>query len=72
MASHHLLLMDILRIFLGVPCFSFPRSLSFDFSYDLDIWAQGQALRAFFVLIGFSTVLTKNMRGFDQTWQEAS
>ena len=34
-------------------------SLSFDFCYDLDLWAQGQALRAIFVVICFSTILSK-------------
>ena len=39
--------------FFGVACFLFPRSLSFDFCYDLDIWAQGQAWRVFFVVKSF-------------------
>ena len=42
------------QILFWVACFLFPRSLSFDFCYDLDIWAQGQALRAFFVVMSFS------------------
>ena len=43
--SHQLLRDPLLH---WVACFLFPRSLSFDFCYDLVIWAQGQALRAFF------------------------
>ena len=27
--------------------------------YDLDIWGQGQALRAFFVVMSFFTILSK-------------
>ena len=42
-----------------VACFLFPRSLAFDFCYDLDIWGQGQALRAFFVVISFFAILSK-------------
>ena len=49
----------------------FRRSLSFDFCYDLDIWAHGQALREFFV-VSFFTILSKYEGDFDQTWQEAS
>ena len=45
--------------FFGVSCFLFPRSLAFDFCYDLDIWGQGQALRAFFVVMSFFTILSK-------------
>ena len=29
------------------------------FCYDLDIWGQGQALRAFFVVMSFFTILSK-------------
>ena len=47
------------QIFLGVACFLFPRSLHFDFCYDLDSWAQGYALRVFFIVICFS----KRIRG---------
>ena len=59
--------------FFWAACFLFPRSLAFDFCYDLDFWAQGQALRAFFVVMSFFTILSKLYEGdFDQTWQEAS
>ena len=47
------------QIFFWVACFLFPRSLAFDFCYDLDIWGQGQALRAFFVVLHFFTILSK-------------
>ena len=47
------------QIFFWVACFLFPRSLAFDFCYDLDIWGQGQALRAFFVVMSFFTILSK-------------
>ena len=46
------------QIFL-VAFFLFPRSLAFNFCYDLDIWGQGQALRAFFVVMSF---FAKSMR----------
>ena len=45
--------------------FLFPRLLSFDFSYDLDLWAEGQALRSFF--IGTSLAIILYDREFDQT-----
>ena len=47
-----------------VACFLFPRSLAFDFCYDLDIWGQGQALRTFFVVMSFFTILSKVCGGF--------
>ena len=50
----------------------FPRSLSFDFCYDFDIWAQGQALIAFFVVTVFFTISLKYEEDFGQTGQEAS
>ena len=46
------------QIFFGWHVFV-PRSLAFDFCYDLDIWGQGQALRAFFVVMSFFTILSK-------------
>ena len=58
--------------FFWVACVLFPRSLAFDFCYDLDIWGQGQALRAFFVVLSFSLFYQKYEGDFDQTWQEAS
>ena len=65
-ASHQLLRDPLLK------CFLFPRSLAFDFCYDLDIWGHGQALRAFFVVMSFFFIkLSKYEWGFDQTWQEA-
>ena len=42
-------------IFFGVACFLFPRSLAFDFCYDL--WGQGQALRA--LVMSFFTILSR-------------
>ena len=59
------------QIFLG-GMFLFPRSLAFDFCCDLDIWGQGQAFRAFFVVMSFFTILPKYEWDFDQTWQEVS
>ena len=35
----------------------FPRLLSFAFSYDLDLWAKGQALRSFFIGTNFAIIL---------------
>ena len=69
--SHQLLMAPCPNLF-WVACFLFLGSLSFDFCYDLDIWAQGQAVRALFVLNCFSTILSKVWGDFDQTWQEAS
>ena len=45
------------KFFWGVACFVFPRSLSFDFCYDFDLWAQGQALH--FCSNVFYTILPK-------------
>ena len=59
LGSHQLARGPPAQIFWGMACFLFPRSLSFDFCYELDIWAQGQALKAFFVVICFSAVLSK-------------
>ena len=70
-ASHQLLRHPLLKFF-WVACFLFPRSLAFDFCYDLDIWGQGQALRALFVVMSFFTILSKYVGDFDKTWQEAS
>ena len=36
-----------------------PGALSFDFWYDLDLCSQGQAVRAFFIGIGFSLIFSK-------------
>ena len=52
--------------FLGNPCsiffrggiFLFPRLLCFDFSYDLDLWAEGHALRSFFIGTSFAIILS--------------
>ena len=57
--ASHQLLRDLLFIFFWMACFLFPRSLSFDFCYDLDIWAQGQALIVFFVIMSFFTILSR-------------
>ena len=40
------------QIFLGRRVL-FPRSLALDFCYDLDLCSQGQAVRAFFIKMGF-------------------
>ena len=40
-------------------CFLFPRALAFDFYYDLDLCSQGQAVRAFFIGMGFSLIFFK-------------
>ena len=48
----------LLKFFLG-GMFFVPRSIAFDFCYDLDIWGQGQALRAFFVVMSFFSILSK-------------
>ena len=45
--------------FFGRHVFLFPRALAFDFCYDLDIYSQGQAVRAFFVRMVFSLILSK-------------
>ena len=37
--------------------FLFPRLLSFDFSYDVDRWAEGQALRSFLIGTSFAIIL---------------
>ena len=41
-----------------------PRALAFDFCYDLDLCSQGQAVRAFFIKIGFFLILSKVQGGF--------
>ena len=43
--------------------------LCFDFCYDLDLCSQGQAVRAFFILMGFSLILSKVQGGF---WSNVS
>ena len=68
--SHQLLRTPLLKFFWGGMLF-FTRSLSFDFCYELHIWVQGEALRAFFVVICFSIILSKYERDFDQKCQEA-
>ena len=47
------------QIFFEWHVFCSPGSLALDFCYDLDIWGQGQALRAFFVVMSFFTILSK-------------
>ena len=39
--------------------FLFPRLLSFAFCYDLDLWAEGQALRSFFIGTIFAIILSR-------------
>ena len=46
-----------------------PRALAFDFCYDLDLCSQGQAVRAFFIKMGFSLILLKVQGGF---WSNVS
>ena len=43
-------------------CLFFPAALSFDFCYDLDLYSQGQAMRAFFLGMGFPNFV-KSTRG---------
>ena len=45
--GRHIVLLLLASKFFLVESFLFPRSLSFDFCYNLDIWAQGKAVRAF-------------------------
>ena len=52
------------QIFFWEACFLFPRSLALDFCYDLDLCSQGQAVRAFFIKMGFSLILSKVQEGF--------
>ena len=56
--SHQLQREPLLNFF-GRHVFLFPRALAFDFFYDLDIYSQGQAVRAFFVRMVFSLILSK-------------
>ena len=37
--------------------FLFLRLLSFAFSYNIDLWAEGQALRLFFIGTSFAIIL---------------
>ena len=39
-------------------------ALACDFCYDLDLCSQGQAVRAFFIKMGFSLILSKVQGGF--------
>ena len=57
-ASQQLLREPLLKFFLEA-CFLFPRALCFDFCYDLDLFSQGQAVRAFSFGMGFSLMLSK-------------
>ena len=52
------------QFFFWEACFLFPRSLALDFCYDLDLCSQGQAVRAFFIKMGFSLILSKVQEGF--------
>ena len=48
------------QIFLGgMFLFSTALPLAFDFCYDLDLVSQGQAVRAFFIGMGFSQILSQ-------------
>ena len=48
------------------------RGLAFDFCYDLDLCSQGQAVRAFFIGMGFPLFCPKFKGDFGQTCQKAS
>ena len=58
--------------YLGNPCINFflggmffvSHSFSFDFCYDLYLCSQGQAVREFFIGMGFSLNLSKVQEGF--------
>ena len=50
-------------------CLLLPGELSFDFCYDLDLCSQGQVVRAFFIRMGFSLILSKIQGGF---WSNVS
>ena len=69
--SHQLLREPLLKFFLG-GMFLFPRALAFDFCYDFDLCSQGEAVRVFFIGIGFSLILSKYKGDFDQTCQKAT
>ena len=59
LTSHHFLRNPLLNFFGGGGLHG---CCSFEFCYDLDIWAKGQALRAFFVVNYFHCFI-KRMRG---------
>ena len=48
----------LLKFFLG-GTFLFPRALAFDFCYDPEICSQSQAVRAFFIGMRFSQMVSK-------------
>ena len=50
--SHQLLREPLLKFFLG-GMFIVHQGIGFDFCYDLDLCSQGQAVRAFFIGMGF-------------------
>ena len=43
--------------------FLVPRLLSFTFCCDLDLWAEGEALRTFFIGTSFAIIFGKCVRG---------
>ena len=51
------------QIFFLGGLFLFPRALAFGFCYDLDLCSQGQVVRAFFLGMGFSLILSKSTMG---------
>ena len=51
------------QIFLG-GMFLFPKVIGFDFCHDLDLCSQDKAVRAFFIGMCFSLILSKVQRGF--------
>ena len=61
--AHQLLGESLLLCFRG-GMFLFPRLISLHFCYDLDIWAQGQGLRSFFIGMCFVTIGQECKGGF--------
>ena len=64
LTSHQLLSDPRTKIFFGWNVLCSQDHLFYYFCYDLDLWAQGQTLRAFFLDDMFSTVLSKIRGGF--------
>ena len=52
--------------------FLFPGLLFFAFCYGLDLFAEGQALRLFFIGTSFAIILSRVEGEFAQTCQKAS
>ena len=56
--AHQLMGESLLNFFTG-GMFLFPALLSFAFCYDLDLWAEGQALSLFFIGTSFAIILSR-------------